>query len=466
MSRVTLLAALTVLAAGAAIAGVDPAELRDGHGIHVAAIRQLDARQLDVQVSTAALQHPVDVRILLPDGYGDDPQRRYPVLYLFHGTSGRPSDWINFGNAEQTTAGLPLIVVLPDAGFDGDGGGWFTNWYNGGAGGQPMWETFHIDQIVPWIDANLRTISGREGRAIAGLSQGGFGSLSYAARHPDLFTSVAAFSGGCEIDRDPEAISIATGIIQYTASALDGVDPDAMFGPRATAELNWQAHDPATLVTNLRGMQIELWTGDGDRGPLDQGPPDPAASAIEVITFGATRLFHGHLEDARIPSTYHYYGAGTHTFRYWARDLEEYVGPLMRRFASSRAASDAGRLSLRRRPLAAVGLEGVGRTGHTRVQPSPSRTRGRLHPHRNRSRHRPHPERLSVRCARARDGDRQDRQIEHGPDGRSDGALRIPRAAQPRCDAGHDARRHPAAPASRRALSYVRNVVARRRRET
>jgi S-formylglutathione hydrolase FrmB len=336
MSRVTLLAALTVLATGAAIAGADPAALGDGHGIHVAAMRQLDARQLDVQVSTAALQHPVDVRILLPDRYGDDPQRRYPVLYLFHGTSGRPSDWINFGNAEQTTAGLPLIVVLPDAGFDGDGGGWFTNWYNGGAGGQPMWETFHIDQIVPWIDANLRTISRREGRAIAGLSQGGFGSLSYAARHPDLFTSVAAFSGGCEIDRDPEAMSIATGIIQYTASALDGVDPDAMFGPRATAELNWQAHDPATLVTNLRGMQIELWTGDGDRGPLDQGPPDPAASAIEVITFGATRLFHGHLEDARIPSGYHYYGAGTHTFGYWARDLEEYVGPMMRRFASSR----------------------------------------------------------------------------------------------------------------------------------
>ena len=86
-----------------------------------------------MQVSTAALQHPVDVRILLPDGYGDEPQRRYPVLYLYHGTIGRPSDWINFGNAEQTTAGLPLIVVLPDAGFDGDGGGWFTNWYNGGA---------------------------------------------------------------------------------------------------------------------------------------------------------------------------------------------------------------------------------------------------------------------------------------------------------------------------------------------
>jgi S-formylglutathione hydrolase FrmB len=117
-----------------------------------------------------------------------------------------------------------------------------------------------------------------------------------------MFTSVAAFSGGCEIDRDPEAIAVATGIIQFTASVLDGADPDAMFGPRATHELNWQAHDSATLVTNLRGMQIALWTGNGDPGPLDLGRPDPAASVIEMITFGATRLFHGHLEDAGIPA--------------------------------------------------------------------------------------------------------------------------------------------------------------------
>jgi S-formylglutathione hydrolase FrmB len=335
MSRLTLLAALAVLAGGAAMAGAEPAALGDDHGIHVASVRQLDARQLDVQVSTAALQRSVDVRILLPDGYGDDPQRRYPVLYLFHGTSGRPSDWINFGNAEQTTAGLPLIVVLPDAGFDGDGGGWFANWFNGGAGGLPMWETFHIEQLLPWIDANLRTVATRAGRAVAGLSQGGFGALSYAARHPDLFTSVASFSGGCVIDGDPEAIATSTSIIQYTTTALSGVDdPDAIFGPRDTQELNWKAHDPGTLVTNLRGMQVELWTGDGNPGPFDAGRVDPLASSIELITFGATQRFDRYLTAAGIPHGYHYYGAGTHTFGYWARDLEEYVGPLMRRFRS------------------------------------------------------------------------------------------------------------------------------------
>ena len=335
MRRAALAPILLAVALLAGTTSARAALLHDGHGIHVESVQRLDARQLAVHVRTDALQQPVDVRILLPTGYADDPSRRFPVLYLFHGTSGRASDWVNYGDAVETTAGLPLIVVMPDAGFDGDGGGWFANWYNGGAGGQPMWETFHVEQVIPWIDANLRTIPSRGGRAIAGLSQGGFGALTYAARHPDTFTSAASFSGGCVIDRDPQAITISTAIIQYTTTALSGVaDPDAIFGPRATNEINWQGHDPGTLVTNLRGMQIELWAGDGTPGPLDVGPIDPASSSIEMITFVATELFHGYLSDARIPHGYHYYGGGTHTFPYWARDLREYMKPLMRRFAN------------------------------------------------------------------------------------------------------------------------------------
>ena len=214
-----------MVAATALGAARRPLDLRSGHGLRIESVETIDARQLAVRVSTDALQQPVDLRILLPHDY-ESTKRRYPVLYLFHGTSGRASDWVTSGNAVETTADLPVIVVMPDAGFDGDGGGWFANWFNGGAGGQPMWETFHVEQVIPWVDANLRTISERSGRAIAGLSQGGFGALSYAAHHPDLFTSVASFSGGCVIDRDPQAIATSTAIIQYTTTALSGIaDP-------------------------------------------------------------------------------------------------------------------------------------------------------------------------------------------------------------------------------------------------
>ncbi len=323
-----------MLAFGASAGAAEPPGLHGGHGLTVKSARMVTARQLKVSVASHALARTVDARILLPNGYDSHPARRYPVLYLFHGTSGRASDWIRTGDATRTTAHRPLIVVMADAGFDGDGGGWFTNWFNGGDFGPPRWETFHIDQLVPWVDSNLRTIAARRGRAIAGLSQGGFGALSYAARHPDMFSAVASFSGAAEIDRDPQAIALTTPVIEATATGLDGSsDPDAMFGPRATNEINWKAHDPATLVGNLRRTDIWLWTGNGQPGPLDSVAPNLGADGIEGGVHTLNTLFHGHLEDAGIPSHYDDYGPGTHTWPYWTRDLEELIGPLMKRFA-------------------------------------------------------------------------------------------------------------------------------------
>ena len=303
-------------------------------GIHVLATRKIDDRQYNVQVLSSALGRVVDVRVLLPTGYTQHPNVRYPVLYLFHGTSGRASDWVDQGNAEATTANRPLIVVMPDAGFNGDGGGWFTDWFDTSTAlGPSKWETFHIGRLVPWVDASLRTVAKRDGRAIAGLSQGGFGSMSYAARHPDMFEAAAAFSGAPDIDRDPALIPPATAVIESTATGLDGVEPDAMFGPRATNEINWQGHDPATLSTNLRGMGLSLFTGEGKPGPFDPPTPSPAAIAIEKLTYASTSAFHSHLVAEQIPSYYNDYVDGTHTFPYWARDLREYIAPLMESFA-------------------------------------------------------------------------------------------------------------------------------------
>ena len=315
-------------AAGADVPFVDAA------GIHVESVSQLDARQYNVKVSTAALGRAVDVRILVPSDYGATTDR-FPVLYLFHGTSGRASDWVNTGDAEPATEGLPLIVVMPDAGFDGNGGGWFTNWVDTTTKlGPSQWETFHVDQLIPWIDANLRTRSTRDGRAIAGLSQGGFGSTTYAARHPDLFASVASFSGAPDIDYNPATAAGATAIIEATAFGLDGVEPEAMFGSRATNEINWQGHDPADLVNNLRGVDVWLYTATGANGPYDPAP-NPGASGIELATHGSTISFVQRAQDQGVPVHLEDYVYGTHTWAYWARDLRQYLVPLMSTFAAA-----------------------------------------------------------------------------------------------------------------------------------
>src|SRR5258705_7681157 len=137
--------ALAALAAPRSSATVTAAStFADAAGIHVETVTQLSARQYNVSVSSPALGRAVDVRILVPADYDQQPGR-LPVLYLFHGTSGRASDWVKAGDAERATEGLPLIVVMPDAGFNGNGGGWFTNWVDTTTAlGPSQWETFHI----------------------------------------------------------------------------------------------------------------------------------------------------------------------------------------------------------------------------------------------------------------------------------------------------------------------------------
>ncbi len=311
-------------------------------GIQVVSSQRLDDRQYDVHVTTPALGRAVDVRILVPEGY-DGSGPRLPVLYLFHGTSGRASDWITHGDAEAATAGLPLIVVMPDAGFDGDGGGWFTDWVDTTTVlGPSQWETFHVRQLIPWVDANLHTIADRAGRAVAGLSQGGFGSTTYAARHPDTFVSVASFSGAPDIDYNPVTAAGATVIIEGTAFGLDGVQPEAMFGSRVTNEINWQGHDPADLVTNLRDVDTWLYTATGLPGPLDDpNSPNAGAGAIEAATHGSTESFVERAQEQGVPFHLVDYTFGTHTWPYWARDLREYLVPLMATFTDPGAPPSA-----------------------------------------------------------------------------------------------------------------------------
>jgi S-formylglutathione hydrolase FrmB len=292
---VPLVSTLLVFASLALFApAADALTFHGADGIRVVSTSRIDSWLLQLTVRTPALAGPAHVRVLLPSGYASSKRRRYPVLYLLHGTSGGAADWTAMGHAEQATARKPLIVVMPDIALQDVGGGWCTNWFNGGARGRPEWETFHIEELIPWIDHNLATIATRSGRAIAGLSQGGFCSMSYAARHPDLFSIALSFSGAPDIAFDATARALVTPVINVTETALDHVPANSMFGPRATEELNWAAHDPTTLAMNLRGMKLLLFTGNGRSGPLDPAA-NPDTDVIEAGVEQLTKMFHARL---------------------------------------------------------------------------------------------------------------------------------------------------------------------------
>jgi S-formylglutathione hydrolase FrmB len=296
--------------------------LGDGDGIHVVESKSLDQRLVEATVSSQALSGPVGIRILLPADYDADPERRYPVLYLLHGGFGNFADWTEAGDAEAATAGLDLIVVMPDAGR----GGWYRDWDNFGQGGPPEWETFHIRQLIPWVDSQLRTQASREGRAIAGLSMGGFGSLSYAARNPLLFAAAASFSGAVDTRNLP-----LRGLITISPLA-DGREPGAIYPPPLLNEADWAAHNPWSLAGSLRGMHLALYTGDGLPGPLDDGGLlDVQEQQVHTMNVA----LHQRLDALGIAHTWRDYGHGTHTWPYWQRDLREELPAIMTAFGAA-----------------------------------------------------------------------------------------------------------------------------------
>ena len=291
---------------------------RTSHGLTLRAVKNVRARIVDLTFSTKALPGDTNVRVLLPSGFDPSGRTRYPVMYLLHGANTDYTVWTDRGDTEKATRHSKLIVVMPDTGADG----WWTNWWNYGMAGAPQYETYHIAQLVPWIDDHLPTIADRGDRAVAGVSMGGFGSMHYAARHPDVFSAAASFSGAVD--------SNAPYIVALTSSAGAGrYLPAAAFGPRPTEEIRSRGHNPWDLAGNLRGLRLFIATGNGRSG----GPDGCSDDAIEAQVHEESVALHQQLVADRIAHTWLDYGPGCHNFYYWNRDLVQWLSILAASFA-------------------------------------------------------------------------------------------------------------------------------------
>lgn len=315
-----VLAAVVVLAA---LVAVLPA--RADAGLVEVSRTQLSARLLELTMRTPALPAPTKVRVLLPAGYAGS-HRRYPVLYLLNGGGGSYLDWTEQGGAEKTTAAAQALVVMPDGGTGGN----YTDWYGtDGSGFRPQWETYHLTQLLPWVDHHFRTIARRDQRAIAGLSMGGNGALHYAARHPDLFVAAASWSGADDV------FNPIIRPITETTGISEGCAPGAVFGPSVTEELRWRAFNPVDLADNLRGVWLSLRFGNGR-----PGGPDGSAGVdiIETAVHDSNVKVHEQLLAAGIPHSYDDYGPGAHNWFYWSRDLQQDLPRILDVFGQHRAA--------------------------------------------------------------------------------------------------------------------------------
>ena len=311
---VLVLVMLGAPAAGPSIAAADAPNVVSGHGISVSGWRWISPRTLEVDISTAdvapvAVNGPHRVRITLPNDYFTSGSTRYPVLFLLHGGAGANSaQWTTGGGAEeQITNNHPIITVMPDGGNVG----WYTNWIDQSQGAQ-NWPDFHLNQLIPWIDANLRTIASKSGRAIAGLSMGGFGAVRYAQDRPDLFAYVASFSGAVDLGDSGTRSVITEQAGQY------GFNPYGPFGsPFWPADGVWNALNPLNRAPSLQGVGTALYVGSGIND----------ADVLEGTMAASAARFDSALNAAGVPHFYWNYGRpgpsvpygcdGGHNFSCW-----------------------------------------------------------------------------------------------------------------------------------------------------
>ena len=148
--------------------------------------------------------------IVLPEGYYQS-DARYPVLYLLHGYMQNYTVWgRNLAAAFYARELNELIVVLPDA-----GNSWFINYAASFDGQTNNWEDHIVKDVIGYVDKSYRTEASREGRAIAGLSMGGFGAYSMGLRHSELFVSIGSTSGALSHARTAAA-AIRAGVNRAT----------------------------------------------------------------------------------------------------------------------------------------------------------------------------------------------------------------------------------------------------------
>ncbi|MBI3416336.1 MAG: hypothetical protein HY043_13660 [Verrucomicrobia bacterium] len=147
-----------------------------------------------------AMRRPIGYNIYLPPGYYDAGSgrglstntARYPVVFYLHGMT--DSESTHFYNAAHLHQAIldgklpPMIYVHAYAGR--------TSWFSDYTDGSVMGESIIVKELIPQIDRRWRTLADREHRSLHGFSMGGSGALKIAAKHPELFSSVVAYSGG------------------------------------------------------------------------------------------------------------------------------------------------------------------------------------------------------------------------------------------------------------------------------
>jgi len=261
-------------------------------------------------VNSALLNRPVKYTVYLPADY-EKSERNYPVVYLLHGYTDNHTGWLQFGEinryADQAIAAgtiPPMIIVMPN----GD-----SSWYINSYDGKEKYEDFFVKEFMPAIEKTYRIKAEKKYRGVAGLSMGGYGSLLYALKYPELFAAAAPLSAA--VFDDDAMLGMADKNFEITFGPLFGR------GLKGKDRLNKAWYDNAILkIVETKSAddlkKVRYWIDCGDDDFLTKG----------------NCLLHILLTDKKVPHEYRVRD-GAHSWTYWRTgitDALQFIGDSFR----------------------------------------------------------------------------------------------------------------------------------------
>ena len=250
------------------------------------------------------LKQVVHYCVYLPADYdagaAQHPPKRYPVLYFLHGLGDNEQTLFNSGGwtlledlRTQHKMG-DFMIVAPEG---------KRSFYIDSADGSVRYNEFFLQEFLPQIESKYRIKPGRAGRAISGISMGGYGALRFAFAHPELFSAVSAQSAAL-ITESPQTLDSAS----RTGAPLGGVLA-AVFGKPIDVP-HWNDNSPFVLAkrnaSSLRKLAIYFNCGQDDNYGFEKG-----AAAL-----------HEQLQKESVKHEYHLY-PGDHSLSYFMAHFTE-----------------------------------------------------------------------------------------------------------------------------------------------
>lgn len=250
----------------------------------------------DLSLPSKILNGERKFAIYLPPDY-ETSSRKYPILYLLHGSGDDQTGWVQFGEVLQITdkairegKATPMIIVMPDANTGQRG-------YFNSADGKWKYEDFFFEELMPYVEKKFRVKSEKRYRAVAGLSMGGGGSFVYALRRPDLFSSACPLSASA----GPLTLAETKGWLTQRGTGTDLKDSDI--------EEYYKRNSVLPLIESMTAENKKAV-----RWFIDCGDDD--------FLFEGNSLIHIAMRKKEIPHEFRIRNGG-HSWTYWRESLPE-----------------------------------------------------------------------------------------------------------------------------------------------